>query len=154
MFRRLVQLQIFLFLVSLLIFIGELMSEPFASFDSDFEALVTKYFGPGGLNEPTMVQAAVLITIFGWMLSSIAGLLWFKRWARFGSWASLLAAAPVLWWVDGDRPSYTSLLTDWLSFVDAGLFGAVLLLAYAQDYGATWFASERIDKDLTDAPAF
>ena len=88
------------------------------------------------------------------MLSSIAGLLWFKRWARFGSWMSLLVAIPVLWWVEGYRPSYTSPLTDWLSFVDAGLFGAVLLLAYARDYGATWFAHEQIDKDLFDASAF
>ena len=142
-FRRLVQL----YLVTLPIFIAAAVVEAFGDgwreFGDEFDSLSSERFGPTGFDTlPVWLVTGSLVLLLTWMIASNVGLLWFKRWARFGTWASVIVMYAVLLAIDGYRPSYTSPVYDWAMLVDGGLLGAILLLAYARNYGATWFAPD------------
>ena len=140
-FRRLVQLYIVTLLLSSVPAIWQLFDPFWKSFDERFEQLVLSQFGQQAHPDWLMWTAGISFVLVGtWSVASMVGLLWFKRWARLGFWASaipLLALASVTL---GFRPYFATMLDDIFGIVGEALFGAIVLLSYAEGLGAEWFA--------------
>jgi len=138
-FRRLVQLYVAFFLLTIAIIAAELMNSRWWTFSEEFDALVARIFGVSGVDTFPIASLVVLLGLLVWMIASMIGLFWYRRWARFGSWASIIALFGAMFVIDGYRPSYTSPLLNMLTLVDGALFGAIILLSYAKGFGAGWF---------------
>jgi hypothetical protein len=141
-FRRLVQL----YLLSIALVFGavifEWLSPKWSAFDSEFVALSEKHFGTLNFGQGVLIALGVyVLALLAWGIASTVGLLWFKRWARFGFWASAAAFVPVIY-VPGFYPYYSAPLSDLAGMIGSALFGAILILAYSRDYGASWFAEK------------
>jgi hypothetical protein len=149
LFRRLV----WLYLASVVAFA---LSVVFMAFDSKFsvlerevDGLIARSYGAiDDLSMPVLIAMGVgLVLILIYWLASTIGLLFFKRWARFGFWASLLPTAP-MFLVVNVYPALTTGAHELTLFISSGLFGAILLMAYASGAGDDWFGhSERQEKD-------
>jgi len=141
-FRRLVQLYAASYLISTAVIAAELLLlGGWLEFSDDFDAIVARHFGTSSFDMSEYWTLGALLFILTWTFASIAGLYWFKPWARFGNWASAVIASVTLLAVDGYRPSYTSPAVDFLLLINGGLFGAIVLLSYAKGFGADWFGS-------------
>jgi hypothetical protein len=140
-FIRLVQLYIATGILSAGAAVYFIFSSSWQPFNNEFDLLVERHFvEPDAPDWLLWVVAGLLATILVWMIASMFGLLWFKRWARTGVWASLLALLGLAAVTFGTSPSATTLMDDALAIVDSALLGAILLLAYADGLGADWFA--------------
>ena len=140
-FRRLVQFYLLLLPIGVAAFVIELITGPWLAFSNAFDALAAQHFGPDAFVEDAPSwPLALLLSLFAWMVASTIGLLWFRRWARFGAWASVLGIVAGMMMIDGYRPSYTSPVLDVFTIINGTLGGAILLLAYGKGYGADWFA--------------
>lgn len=140
-FRRLVQLHIAWTIIVFVTFSRQFILPSWVTFGAAFDQLAATHFRSVGPSDaliwPAMGLALLLI---GWMIASMVGLLWFQRWARFGTWASTIGSFVLLIAIFGTTPGFSTPLDDALSLVDSALFGAILLLAYAKGYGEKWFA--------------
>jgi len=146
-FRRLVQLYLLSVALTFVAFGYEWFSPKWSAFDSEFIALSEKHFGTLNAEIGTLIAIGVyLIGLIAWGIVSTVGLLWFKRWARFGFWASAIACLPVIY-IPGFYPYYSAPLSDLGAMISSVLFGAILLLAYSRDYGADWFAGRSQTKE-------
>ena len=140
-FRRLVQLYIVTAIASTAAAVHDYLGPQWSAFSEAFDALVVTHFGDRTVPDPVMwASAAALVGAGLWMVASMFGLLRFQRWARTGMWMSIVIVLAVSQAAFGSQPSYTTPLTDLLALLDGALFGAILLLAYAEGYGAEWFA--------------
>jgi len=146
-FRRLVQLYLLSVAFTFVAFGYEWLSPKWSSFDSEFVALSERHFGTLDGSEATLIALGVyVIGLLMWGVASTVGLLWFKRWARFGFWASAIAFLPLVY-IPGFYPYYSAPLSDLSAMIGSVLFGAILLLAYSRDYGAIWFAKRAQTKE-------
>ena len=142
-FRRLVQIDLLLVIAVLALAVYETLGAVWSDFSDDFDALVSKHFGPPA-DAGFEAEIAILLLVLGlalWMFASLIGLYWFKRWARFGTWASMLALFLLMWLLPGQSVGYSSRFMDILTFLDSAATGMILLLAYAKDHGQIWFSS-------------
>ena len=138
MFKRLVQLYLLTFLASIGTVVYEVLDPTWSAFHDGFDILVDAHFGPAP--EPLQTASLVLaLAALVWHMGSAIGLLWFKRWARLGYWASLLPilALEILPLVS--RPTVASPWSGWMGEFGAALFGAIVLLAYSSSHGRLWF---------------
>jgi hypothetical protein len=146
-FVRLVQL----YVLTLALEVGAAIYESFgpnwSAFSSDFDALAEQHFSAP--SEPILISLAVFYAFpLLWGLASIVGLLWFKKWARFGFWASVVLFMPTMF-IAGMYPYFVSPWTDLARILSGALFGAILLLAYSRDHGAIWFNSSHASHKVT-----
>lgn len=139
-FRRLVQLHIAMAVLSLVSYARLYLMPSWIDFSADFEGLIAEHFARQEPPEWQAVVAGVVFLVVGiWSIASLVGLLWFKRWARLGSWLSLIIFF-VLGMLLGGKPSFSTLADDALLIFSSGLFGAIVLLSYAKGLGSEWFA--------------
>jgi hypothetical protein len=118
------------------------VAEPtYAAFSTAFDNVRNEHFGE--ISE-TQLYVVIALCLLGFTahLSATIGLLRFKRWSRWMFWGSALLGIP-----GGMLPTlypyWSSYWTSWAVFIGSGLFGMILLLAYARGHGANWFANER-----------
>ncbi len=140
-FRRMVQLHLAVLALVLGSTVLNATVPSLVAFGDGFDALVGEHFGSAFPPDHIMWPAAItFIVALIWSIVSTIGLLWFKRWARFGNWASigLMYAVSIL--AFGSRPVYSTMLENVLFFISNALFGAIILLSYASGLGAQWFA--------------
>jgi hypothetical protein len=139
-FHRLVQLHLIMLPLAIGAGLAELLNPQWLAFADEFDALAERHFGTGVFSEraPFWPLALLLAPVI-WNFAAAIGLLWYKRWARFGSWASVVVLGLATLMFDGYRPDYMLPLTNWLQALDGMLFGALLLMAYADGYGSEWF---------------
>jgi hypothetical protein len=139
LFRRLVQLYIFVLLACVLVTVAQLFDSQMVGFSADFDALVAKRFGEP---DPVLEDAGmvVLLAVVLWHLVATGGLLRFKNWARWGFWVSAVLMW-ILTFVPPLRPMYGWPLGSLLSAAFEGLFATIVLLSYSRDHGGTWFGA-------------
>ena len=136
-FRRLVQTYLLLMVLTLATAVYEAFRPAWESFSADFDDLVERHFGVPQEHWFAAAGVACSISLL-WGLASAVGLLSFRRWARFGFWASFLLFSPVLM-VPGFYPYYMTPWGDLLAISASAAFGAILLLAYSREHGEMWF---------------
>ena len=142
-FRRLVQIDLLLVGALVALAVYEALGPAWSDFSDDFDTIAAKHFGPSAY-AGFEAEIAILLLLLGlalWMFASLVGLYWFKRWARFGTWASMLALFLLMWLLPGQSVGYSSRFMDILTFLDSAATGMILLLAYAKDHGQIWFSS-------------
>lgn len=144
-FRRLVQLYAVSLVLLCVTVAAELFVSEWLAFSDEFDAIVARRFGASGFDTAPYWAFGSIGAVLIWMIASIVGLLSFKRWARFGNWASVLVGFVPMLVFDGYTPSYTSPAVDLVSEINCGLFGAIVLLSYAKGLGADWFGSPLTD---------
>lgn len=142
-FRRLVQIYLVLFLVSIPLTVWQVLSPTYEAFDLEFQALVARYYGHTGYSDGEMVAAGVLLLIH---LASVVGMLWFKPWARLLFWSSImfLLAFDV---IVGTPVEWLDRWGSWGQVLGSALFGAIILLAYSRGHGEVWFRAD--EKEVT-----
>ncbi len=141
-FRRLV----WLYVASLVALVGsitfEIVDSKFAAFTTEFDQLAARYYESfDDWNETVLMVLAGIVTLCSvWAIASIVGMLRFKRWGRFGFWAPLIVAFPLLV-ILPVYPAVTTAMTEIALMLNTALFGAILLIAYARGLGDSWFNS-------------
>ncbi len=134
-FKRLVWFYLFLLGAGVVALVIELFVwSEFSKFNDAFDKLAIDHFG----QQSEFQLGAGAVLAFAHIVALI-GLLRFKRWARSLFWISLLLMiVPSV--VPGFLIYWAGPLTSWIGFFDTAALGAILLLAYAREYGAIWFA--------------
>lgn len=140
LFKRLVWLYLASIAAFALSVLFMIFDATFAALELEVGALIARSYGSlDDLSTPVLVTIAVgLGVLLLWSLASTIGLLFFKRWARLGFWASLLPAVPLFLLV-GVYPALTSGAHELTLIISSGLFGAILLISYASGLGDVWF---------------
>ena len=139
-FKRLVWLYILSAVFGVGVYIFEYLDPTYSAFVEEFDALVTKYDGSvDDISISYLVLLGVIISVdLIWAVASVVGIMKFKRWGRFGFWASFVLFLPLMA-VPSFYPAVTSAMNEFLMIVSTSLFGAILILAYADGYGNDWF---------------
>ena len=133
-----------LYSISFVLVFGAVGYETFGpgwqEFSTGFDLLVDQHFGTTS-DTTWMVIGAVLLVILVWHLISLIGLRKFSPWSRWSFWASWTLATFVTWLPGMSTPWFTGPLGSLTTEVSAGLFAAIVLLAYSRDHGGLWFKS-------------
>lgn len=134
-FRRLVQLYLLSFVASIVALVVEGII--WVDFIQAFDTLTIEHFG-----EPSDLQLYTLggLLLIGAIAHIVAaiGLMKFKRWSKGLLWISLLLMIPIAF-APGYSFSWSGPWSIWVEMVGSALLGAIILLAYSRDHGATWF---------------
>lgn len=140
LFRRLVRLYLLLSAVAIAATVYEAAAPGWREFSDEFDLLVQRRFG--SVSDVLVIGsgAAMLLCLVFHVVAAI-GLLKFRRWARLGFWASIIVTLPVLWVPGLGVPFYSGAVTWTAQAAGSMLFGAILVLAYAEGLGAIWFAT-------------
>ena len=139
-FRRLVQMYMLSTAVCIALAARFLIVPRWAAFEEEFRLLAETHFGGPPPDWLMWLSLAVGALSIEWIVVSIAGLFWFKRWARLGTWASIPGCFIAMLVMIGETPEYTTLIDDLFTMTNSALLGAIVLLSYAKGYGAEWFA--------------
>ena len=137
-FKRLVQFYLLTFAAVVGALAWEAFSPGLRTFAEAYDRLVDAHFGTPAPEWDIAAGVLGMIALL-WHLASAFGLLWYKRWARFGFWASLVLILLVEFFPLVSRPGFQTFWTGWFTTVNASLFGAILLIAYSSDHGRLWF---------------
>lgn len=140
-FRRLVQFNIATGIATVIVALYEAFSPRWISFSTDFDSLVLRYFGDvDSLSETSRwLLMGVYCGLILWLVASLIGLFWFKRWARFSFLASTVCMYAIAFLSPGLVANYGTALSDAVAFAECASSGAILLLAYGRDHGQIWF---------------
>ena len=137
-FERLVKLYLLTMPAAIALIVFELLSPHWTAFSDEYDLLVESHFSLPA--EPWQSAGLAIGVAAGvWHVASAFGLLWYKRWARSGFWASLLAGILASFLLLGLAPAYRGVWSDLLIFVGSMLMGSILLLAYSRTHGGDWF---------------
>ena len=133
-FRRLVGF----YMLSIPLAVGatvyETLGPGWKEFSNEFDCLAERHFGAP--NDTALVLVGPLIL---WHFASLIGLMRFKPWARWGFWVPIALAAPASLVPGFASPSFTGSIGSYAAEIGAGLFGAIILVAYSTDHGGMWF---------------
>jgi hypothetical protein len=140
LFRRLVRLYLLLTAIAILAAVYESAAPRWRDFSGEFDLLVQRHFGSVSAALGIALAAVVLLCLAFHVVAAFA-LLRFKRWARLGFWASFVAMLPALCVPGLGFPFYSGPMTWLAQGAGSMLFGAILLLAYTEDLGASWFTT-------------
>ena len=145
-FCRLVQLHLLVFALEIVLVIVEMSLPGWQAFDQAFQALLSAHFTSvdeysDAFNSGVVIVTAALIAA---NVTSEIGLLWFKAWARPAFALSTLAIFVIPLPFPGVATNFTTPWTELVMFSDYALTGMILLMAYARDQGAHWFASTSV----------
>jgi len=135
-FRLLVKIYLWLIVPIAALSLLEFAFGPWLDFSDQFDALTDARFRPLISEDASILTGLVAFVCH---YAGGFGLLRLKRWSRpMFIWPILLFSVSeiVLYGV----PSYSSALMALAQFLDAALFGAIVLLSYSASHGAIWFA--------------
>ena len=139
-FRRLIWLHIAASIAAVVAIGVPFFLPRWAAFDSAFEQLADQSFGVEATSASFLVViGAVLVAAVVWAVVSVIGLFSFKRWARFGFWASNLISTVLIFPIMGLRPFWGVVTEDVPALLAGATFGAIVLLSYLRGAGAVWF---------------
>jgi hypothetical protein len=142
-FRRLVQLYLLLFILSVAAVIWETIV--WWEFVEAFDELTAERFGT-----PSDLQLFGFggIGLAGGVAHLVAafGLLKFKPWSRPLIWLSLLPMV-AFGFIPGFQVNWSGLWSMWVEIFASALLGAIILLAYSRGHGEIWFRAE--EKEVT-----
>ena len=141
-FKRLVWLYIATSLLAVAASLPHLLSVRWFNFGEVFDQLVAEEFGSSTWSDTVWLVVGVgLLGLVIWMVASIFGLFYFRRWARFGVWASVVLLLVISVVIFRFRPIFGSIWDDVAITFSSALLGAIVLMAYAKGLGDEWFAT-------------
>jgi hypothetical protein len=149
-FKRLVQLYLLSILAVLAGATYETFDPTYAAFSTEFDELRSQYFNE--ISDPALyaVGALCVVGTIAHIAAAVA-LLSFRRWGRWMFWGSLLLTLPI-GFSSALYPYWSSFWTDWSTFAGSGLFGMIVLLAYAREHGTRWFAPVSSNLAISEEP--
>jgi len=134
-FKRLVQLYLLGLAVAVVASTYETVA--WSGFGDAFDELVRQHFGETADWEMYLALVIGLLSLAAHIGAAI-GLMGFRRWARPTFWGSMLLLFCMML-IPGLGPSWSGFWSMITETATSALFGAILLLSYARDYGAEWF---------------
>ena len=145
-FKRLVQLYLATVMVAYGLQVWDAFDPTQQAFSEAFERLVETRFGQSGQDWQARAYYYGLLGMV-WHLASAIGLFWYKRWARFGFWASLLLVLLLESIAFSFRPIFQMGWAGLFTSAITALFGAIVLIAYSSDHGHIWFCGYKLKEN-------